>query len=433
MERMFLCIDLKSFFASVECVERGLDPMKVNLVVADPSRGRGAICLAITPQMKKLGIKNRCRIYEIPDNVKYITALPRMKKYIEYAAKIYSIYLRYISKDDIHPYSIDEMFLDVTSYLKMYNTTAEKLAKALVRRIHKELGLTATVGIGTNLFLSKVALDITAKHSSDNMGYLDEQTFKKTLWNHRPLSDFWQIAGGIERRLNKLGLFTMKDIAYSDEDILYDEFGINAEILIDHSKGIEPVLISDIKSYKNKSHSISNSQVLFEDYDPLDARLIVKEMVELLSLKLVENNLVTNSISLFVGYSKDTHRYTGGMRKMTIRTNVFTKLLPYFLDIYDSTTSFECKVRRVGISFNNVVDESYEYLDLFTSPDEVEKERNLCKVINDIKRKYGKNSIIKAMNLEKKGTTIIRNKLIGGHNAEEENDKQRKSENIRSI
>jgi DNA polymerase V len=349
-----------------------------------------------------------------------------MRKYIEYAAKIYSIYLRYISKDDIHPYSIDEMFLDVTSYLNMYNTTGEMLAKALVGRIYKEIGLTATVGVGTNLFLSKVALDICAKHSPDNIGFLDEELFRKKLWTHRPLSDFWQIAGGTERRLNKLGLYTLKDVAYSDEDILYKEFGINAEILIDHSKGIEPVMISDIKSYKNKSHSISNSQVLFEDYDPMDARLIVKEMVELLSLKLVDNNLVTNSISLFVGYSKDTHRYTGGMRKMTIRTNVFTKILPYFLDIYDTTTSFEHKVRRVGISFNNVIEERYEYYDLFTSPDEVIKERNLCRVINDIKKKYGKNSILKGMNLEEKATTIIRNKLIGGHNAEE-NDKPRKS------
>ena len=419
MERSYLCIDLKSFFASVECVERGLDPMKENLVVADPSRGNGAICLAITPAMKKLGIKNRCRIYEIPSNVKYIIALPRMKKYIEYAAKIYSIYLRYISKDDIHPYSIDEMFLDVTSYLDMYNTTGEKLAKALVGRIYKELGLTATVGVGTNLFLSKVALDICAKNSPNNIGFLDEEIFKRKLWNHRPLLDFWQIGPGIERRLNKLGLYTLKDVALTDEEILYKEFGINAEILIDHSKGIEPVKISDIKCYKNKSHSISNSQVLFEDYDPLDARLIVKEMVELLSLKLVDNNLVTNSISLFVGYSKDTHSYTGGMRKMTIRTNVFTKILPYFLEIYDTTTAFEFKVRRIGISFNNVVDEAFEYYDLFTSYEEVIKERNLSKVINDIKRKYGKNSILKGMNLEEKATTIIRNKLIGGHNAEE--------------
>ena len=423
MDKVYICIDLKTFFASVECVERFLDPFTTDLVVADPSRGNGAICLAITPAMKKLGIPNRCRIYEIPSSVKYITALPRMKKYIEYAAKIYSIYLRYISKDDIHPYSIDEMFLDVTSYLHMYNTTAEKLAKALVGRIYKELGLTATVGVGTNLFLSKVALDICAKKSADNIGYLNEKLFKQKLWNHKPLSDFWQIAGGTERRLNKLGLYTLRDVAYSEEDILYEEFGINAEILIDHSKGIEPVMIEDIKGYKNKSHSVSNSQVLFEDYDPMDARLIVKEMVELLSLKLVDNNLVTNSISLFVGYSKDTHRYTGGMRKMTIRTNVFTKLLPYFLEIYDSTTAFDYKVRRIGISFNNVVSEDYEYYDLFTSPEEVEKERRLCKAINDIKRKYGKNSIIKAMNLEEKATTIIRNKLIGGHNAEEENDK----------
>ena len=259
MERSYLCIDLKSFFASVECVERGLDPMKVNLVVADPSRGNGAICLAITPAMKKLGISNRCRIYEIPDDVEYITALPRMKKYIEYAAKIYKIYLRYVSKDDIHPYSIDEMFLDVTSYLKMYNTTAEKLAKALVRRIYQELGLTATVGVGTNLFLSKVALDICAKKSIDNIGFLDEELFKKKLWTHRPLIDFWQIGGGTERRLNKLGLYTLKDVSNADEEILYKEFGINAEILIDHAKGIEPVLISDIKSYKNKHkyHKVS--------------------------------------------------------------------------------------------------------------------------------------------------------------------------------
>ena len=333
MERCYLCIDLKSFFASVECVERGLDPMKENLVVADPSRGNGAICLAITPAMKKLGIKNRCRIYEIPDNVKYITALPRMKKYIEYAAKIYSIYLRYISKDDIHPYSIDEMFLDVTSYLDMYNTKGEKIARALLNRIYSELGLTATVGVGTNLFLSKVALDLCAKHSADNIGFLNEELFKKKLWNHRPLSDFWHIGCGIERRLNKLGMYTLKDIAYADEDVLYEEFGINAEILIDHSKGIETVEISDIKTYKNKSHSISSSQVLFEDYDPIDARLIVKEMVEVLSLKLVDYGLVTNSISLFVGYSKDSHSYTGGMTKMTIRTNVFTKILPYFLNI----------------------------------------------------------------------------------------------------
>ena len=425
MQRSYLCIDLKSFFASVECVERGLDPMKENLVVADPSRGNGAICLAITPAMKKLGIANRCRIYEIPHNVKYITALPRMKKYIEYAAKIYSIYLRYISKDDIHPYSIDEMFLDVTSYLTMYNTTGENLAKALVKRIYKELGLTATVGVGTNLFLSKVALDICAKHSPDNIGYLDEDLFKKKMWKHRPLTDFWHIGSGTERRLNKLGLYTLKDVIYCDEEILYKEFGINAEILIDHSNGIEPVMISDIKSYKNKSHSISNSQVLFEDYKPNDARLILKEMVEVLSLKLVDNNLVTNSISLFVGYSKDSHPYTGGMRKMTIRTNVFTKILPYFLELYDQTTAFDYMVRRIGISFNNVYDESYEYYDLFTSYDEVIKERNLAKVINDIKRKYGKNSVLKGMNLEEKATTIIRNKLIGGHNAEE-NDKTRK-------
>ena len=417
---IYLCIDLKTFYASCECVMRNLDPFETNLVVADPSRGKGAICLAISPKLKAMGIKNRCRLFEIPDGVEYITAMPQMKKYMEFSSKIYSIYLRYIAKEDIYPYSIDEMFLDVTTYLSLYKTTPEKLAKALMNKIRTELGLPSACGIGSNLFLAKVALDITAKHTKDNIGFLDEEKFKKELWNHYPLTDFWQIAGGITGRLNNMGIYTMKDIAEADEERLYKEFGINAEILIDHANGIEPVTIKDILSYKRKSQSISQSQILFTDYEFDKARLILKEMVEVLSLQLVEKQLVSSNISLTIRYSKDVVKPTGGSMKLTICTNVFSKLLPYFLQLFDKTTDRSALIRGIGVSFNNVVMEDKEYFDLFTDPEEIEKERKLQQTINSLKTKFGKNSVIKAMNLDEGATTIKRNKLIGGHNAETE-------------
>lgn len=420
--RYYLCIDLKTFYASVECVLRGLDPFKTKLVVADPSRGDGAITLAVSPYMKELGVKNRCRIFEIPKNIEYIVAIPQMKKYMEYSSKIYSIYLRYIAKEDIYPYSIDEMFLDITTYLKLYKTTPIKLAKALMNKIYEELGLPSACGIGTNLFLAKVALDITAKHNPDRIGFLDEELFKKELWDHEPLTDFWQIAKGTTKRLNQYGIYTMRDICNADEDILYREFGINAEILIDHAKGIEPVTIKDIKSYKNKSHSISQSQILFSDYEIDKARLALTEMVEVLSLQLIEKDLVTSNIGLTIGYSKDTHKPTGGSMKLTICTNVYSKLLPYFLELFDRTTDPNFLIRKIGISFNNVVAETHEYFDLFTDREEVEKERKLEKTIIDLKKKFGKNSVLKAMNLSEGATTMKRNKLIGGHNAERENE-----------
>ena len=420
-EHVYLCIDLKTFFASCECVLRNLDPFKTNLVVADPSRGKGAICLAISPKMKAMGIKNRCRLFEIPDGVEYITAMPQMKRYMEFSSKIYSIYLRYIAKEDIYPYSIDEMFLDITTYLKLYKTTPHKLAKALMNRISKELGLPSACGIGTNLFLAKVALDITAKHNPDNIGYLDEELFKETLWTHYPLTDFWQIAGGMTKRLNAMGLYTLKDISEADPERLYKEFGVNAEILIDHANGIEPVTIKDIKNYKRKSQSISQSQILFTDYEFDKARLIVKEMVEVLSLQLVEKHLVSSTISLQIRYSKDMYKPTGGSMKMTVCTNIYSLLLPYFLDLYDRTTHKDGLIRGIGISFGNVVVEEMEYYDLFTDTEKVEKERSLEKTINSLKNKFGKNSIIKAMNLDEGATTIKRNKLIGGHNAETKN------------
>ena len=286
MNRYYLCIDLKTFYASVECVERGLDPFNTNLVVADPDRGKGTICLAVSPKMKMLGVKNRCRVFEIPPNIKYIMATPRMKKYIEYSANIYGIYLKYFSKDDIHVYSIDEAFMDVTNYLKLYKVNAIELAKTIIKDIFKTYGITATAGVGTNMYLAKIALDITAKHSSTNIGYLDEEKYKKELWHHKPLSDFWQIGKGIERRLNKLRLFDMYDIAHTDPKKLYKEFGVNAEYLIDHSLGKESCTISDIKKYKSKTNSITNSQVLFEDYSFDKARLVLKEMVETRKLEI---------------------------------------------------------------------------------------------------------------------------------------------------
>ena len=420
--KYYLCIDLKTFYASCECVMRGLDPFKTNLVVADPSRGNGAITLAISPKLKALGVKNRCRIFEIPKGIDYIVAIPQMKKYMEFSAKIYSIYLRYISKEDIYPYSIDEMFLDITTYLKLYNTTPLKLAQFLMDKIYNELGLPSACGIGTNLFLAKIALDITAKHSKNNIGFLDEEKFKKELWDHEPLSDFWQIAGGITKRLNSMGIYTMRGISEYNEDALYKEFGINAEILIDHSKGIEPVTMKDIKNYKNKSHSISQSQILFSDYEFDKAKIAMMEMVELLSLQLVEKRLVTSNIGLQIRYSKDSHKPTGGSMKMTICTNVFSKLLPYFIEVFEKTTSKENKIRGIGISFNNVVSENMEYYDLFTDTEEVEKERDLERTINDIKKKFGKNSVLKGMNLLDGATTIKRNDLIGGHNAERKDE-----------
>ena len=419
-EHIYLCIDLKTFYASCECVLRNLDPFETNLVVADPSRGKGAICLAISPKLKAMGIRNRCRLFEIPENINYITAMPQMKKYMEFSSKIYSIYLRYIAAEDIYPYSIDEMFLDITTYLKLYKTTPQRLAKALMNRIKQELGLPSACGIGTNLFLAKVALDITAKHTPDNIGYLDEKLFKETLWNHYPLTDFWQIASGMTKRLNSMGLYTMKDIALAEEERLYKEFGINAEILIDHAKGVEPVTIKDIKNYKRKSQSISQSQILFTDYEFDKARLIVKEMVEILSLQLVEKHLVSSNIGLQIRYSKDQYKPTGGSMKLTICTNVFSKLLPYFLELYDNTTHKDGLIRGIGISFGNVKVEEDEYYDLFTNFENIEKERSLEKTINSLKNKFGKNSIIKAMNIDEGATTIKRNKLIGGHNAETE-------------
>ena len=419
MQKTYLCIDLKTFYASVECVERGLDPFNTNLVVADKTRGKGTICLAVSPKMKMLGVKNRCRIFEIPPTINYIVAMPRMKKYIEYSANIYAIYLKYFAKEDIHVYSIDEAFMDATKYLKLYKTNPIELAKTIIKDIFKTYGITATAGVGTNMYLAKIALDITAKHNPNNIGYLDEEKYKKELWHHKPLSDFWQIGKGIERRLNKMRIFTMYDVAHAEPKKLYKEFGVNAEYLIDHSWGKESCTIADIKKYKPKTNSISNSQVLFEDYSFIKARLVLKEMVELGSLRLIENNLVTDTVGLYIGYSKDAIKSTGGTKKIINYTNVYSELLKAFLEIYDKTTNRNVAIRRIGINFANVIETENVQLSLFTDQEKIDKERKLELAMCSIKNKMGKNTIIRGMNLEEGATTMVRNKLIGGHNGGE--------------
>ena len=416
--KAYLCIDLKTFFASVECVERKLDPFAVNLVVADPSRGKGALCLAVSPKMKEQGVHNRCRIFEIPDNISYITAMPRMNLYMQYSADIYEIYLKYISREDIHVYSIDEAFLDVSEYLQMYSVSAKELARMILQDIYTTTGITATVGIGTNLYLAKIALDITAKHAKDNMGVLDEQLYRETLWHHKPVSDFWQVGRGISKRLEKYSVADMYDIAHMDERILYREFGVNAEYLIDHAWGREPTTIKEIKAYKSKSNSLSNSQILFEDYNYEEALLVLKEMVELNVQNLVESHRVTDHIGLYIGYSARNVKATGGSRKLSNVTNSYAYLRNAFIELYRETVNRQELVHMLSISFGNVVDEMYETYDLFTDFNALEKEKKLQLTLLNIKHKFGKNAVIKGMNLLNKATAISRNKLVGGHNAE---------------
>ena len=418
--KTYLCIDLKTFYASVECAERNLDPFKTNLAVCDLSRGNGAICLAISPSLKALGIRNRCRAFEIPKNVEYIAAKPRMALYIKYSADVYGIYLRYISKDDIYVYSIDEAFLDVTSYLKLYKMNAYELANKIMDDILKELHITATCGIGTNLYLAKVALDITAKHVNSNIAYLDEELYQKTLWHHLPLMDFWRIGHGTEKRLQKLGIFDMEGITKADPVILKKKFGVDYEILLDHAYGVEPTTISDIKKYSSRGKSLSQGQILFEDYSFDDARLVVKEMVDILSLELVDKNLVTNNVGLMIRYSKDEHKPTGGARQINERTNVYSVLVKNVLDIYDKTTSKYNLIRGINIGFNNVLDSSFEEYNLFTDEKKLKEEQKLEETINNLKKKFGKNSVLRGMNFEEKATTRKRNLLIGGHNSGEE-------------
>ena len=416
----YICIDLKSFYASVECRERGLDPIKTKLVVADPERSEKTICLAVSPALKALGIPGRCRLFEIPKHIEYIIAPPRMQLYIDYAAEIYGIYLKYIAKEDIHVYSIDEVFLDVTDYLSMYQMTPKELGIAIMNDIHKSTGITATCGIGTNLYLAKVALDITAKHVDDHIGELDEEKYCRTLWNHRPITDFWRVGVGFAKRLDMLGISTMGEIAHTDEDILYKMFGVDAELLIDHAWGKEPTLMSDLKAYKPKSNSIGSGQVLGQDVDYDGGKLIVKEMIDLLCLELVDKGLVTDSLTLHIGYNRRFEKKSAhGTYSMPVTTSSSKKIMEYAVELYDRIIDKHTPLHRFTVTFNNVIDEAYQQYDLFTNLADIEKEHKMQKAMLDIKDKFGKNAILKGMNLQKGATTMERNRQIGGHKSGE--------------
>ena len=499
--KVYLCIDLKSFYASVECVERGLDPLVTNLVVADSSRTEKTICLAVSPSLKSFGLPGRARLFEVVQKVReinnkrryyapskrfkgesynlnelnndkslslsYIVATPQMAHYIDVSAKIYNIYLKYVAKEDIHVYSIDEVFMDITKYLKVRNMNAHDFARMIIKDVLNNTGITATAGIGTNMYLAKVAMDIVAKHipadiDGVRIAELDEMSYRYKLWDHRPLTDFWRVGRGISKRLENLGLYTMGDIAlcsegkamsYYNEDLLYKEFGINAELLIDHAWGYEPTTIEDIKKYKPKANSLSNGQVLSEGYKFDKAKIVVKEMMETLALDLVNKKLVTNHISLAIGYDIDNlkdNKYQGEVDEdymgrtipkgshSSIHLDYFTysskDLREQVSILFDRIVNPSLLVRRINIGVSVYSEEVLNMesfgtqLSLFESLEEknkkeekrtknLEKDKKIQKSLLEIKNKYGKNSILKAMDYEEGATQKDRNEQIGGHKA----------------
>lgn len=416
--RTYLCIDMKSFYASVECAERQMNPFETCLVVADETRGEHALCLAISPKMKALGIKNRCRLSDIPKNVKYIIAPPRMQLYIDYAADIYAIYLNYFAPEDIHVYSIDESFIDASNYLEAYKLTPEQLAKVLMNEIADKLQIPSTAGIGTNLYLAKIALDITAKHAKDHMGYLDEELFCETLWDHRPLTDFWGIADGTVRRLERVGLQTQRDIANAPPELLYRVFGKDAEIIIDHSKGRESCLMSDIKNYRPKSHSVSFSQILPRDYNYDEARVVMQEMILNGSHELMKRKVITPKVWIGIGYTYSATIPSGkGSTKLISATNVNSLLQEAAIPLFDKLAERHTPIRRLAIAFEDVVDEGCEGYDLFTDWAAVEREKARERAVMEITDKYGKNYLLRGTNYMKGATQKERNEMIGGHRA----------------
>ena len=490
MSHVYVCIDLKSFYASVECVERGLDPITTNLVVADNSRTEKTICLAVTPSLKQYGLSGRSRLFEVVQKVKsvnrdrrnkikrkfigksyddeelrkrpyleldYIVAIPRMKLYMRYSTDIYNIYLKYFSSDDIYVYSIDEVFIDITHYLELYQLKPRSLVTKIIKDIYDTTGITATAGIGTNLYLAKVGMDIVAKHVEPNefgvrIAGLDEKYYRKKLWSHRPLTDFWRVGKGYAKRLEDNNMFTMGDIArcsIENENLLFQLFGVNAELLIDHAWGWEPCTLSDIKKYRPSANSLSSGQVLHEPYDYTKTKLIVKEMIELLTLDMVEKNLVTNQVVIDIGYDIGNVHYDGEMKTDyygrsvpkpahgTIRIDHYTSSTKVIhekvLDLFDRIINRKLMTRRINITVCNLIREEevkdevlYQQLDLFSNnrlrtnmkkkelKDE-KSEKNVQKAIINIKRKYGKNAILKGMDLEEGATTIERNSQVGGH------------------
>ena len=417
-QRQYLCIDLKSFYASVECSIRGLDSLTTNLVVADPSRSEKTICLAVSPSMKALGVRNRCRVFEIPKNIDYIMAPPQMQTYIHYSAAIYRIYLNYIAREDIHVYSIDEAFLDVTDYLPLYHMSARQLGITIMNEINVKLGIRATCGIGSNLYLAKIALDILSKHSPDFIGELEEETYRTRLWDHLPLTDFWRIGPGTVRRLSKVGIRTMRDIAGADPEVLYRLFGIDAELLIDHAFGREDVTIADIREYHASANCLSSGQVLPCAYSFAEGELIVKEMMDLMCLDLVDRGLTTASISLYVGYeSRPPHAPSKGTLSLEEDTNSNTILDLAASRLYRQITDPNAYVRRITLTANRVLPEEYHQYSFFGDPMITERDHKIQKAVLDLKRRFGKNAVLKGMNLQEKATTRERNLQIGGHKA----------------
>ena len=504
--RVYIAIDLKSFYASVECRERRLDPLTTNLVVADESRTEKTICLSVSPAMKAYGVPGRPRLFEVVQKVReanarrrtaapgraltgsswdsnelnrfpersisYITAPPRMALYMEYSTRIYNIYLKYIAPEDIHVYSIDEVFMDVTAYLGTYRLTARELAAKMMQDVLQATGITATAGIGSNLYLCKVAMDIVAKHiepdqNGARIAELDEMTYRRLLWNHRPLTDFWRVGKGYARKLEEHGIFTMGDVArcsvgkpndYHNEELLYRLFGVNAELLIDHAWGWEPCAMADIKAYKPAANSIGSGQVLQCPYESGKAKLIVREMTDLLVLNLVDKGLVTDQLVLTVGYDIENltdpeirKRYQGeivtdrygrkipkhahGTANLDRKTSSTMLILDAVMDLYDRIIDHNLLVRRIYVTACHVTEESaaseqpaFEQLDLFTDYQALEqkkqeeeaklnREKQLQQAMLGIQKKYGKNAVLKGMNLEEGATARERNRQIGGHKA----------------
>lgn len=414
--KIYLCIDLKSFYASVECVERGWDPLTARLVVADPERSEKTICLAVSPALKQMGVPNRCRVFQIPKEIPYKMAPPRMQLYIDYAAEIYGVYLKYIAKEDIQVYSIDEAFLDVTDYLHLYQMTAVELGRKIMQDILDTTKIPAACGVGTNLYLAKVALDILAKHETDRIAYLDEARYREKLWKHKPLTDFWRVGRGTVERLSNMGICTMEEIAHARESLLYKSFGIDAELLIDHAWGREPVTIADIKAYRPKNTSLSSGQVLPRDYSYEEGILVVKEMADLLCLDLVDQGLVTPHISLVIGYSNQKcFEPARGSTTLRSATSSNRRLLSYVEQLYRRIVRPGAYIRRITLTYTGVMTEDYQQFDLFSDPEETEKDVKAQRAVISIKQRYGRNAILKGMNLEESATTIERNGQIGGH------------------
>ena len=502
--RTYIAIDLKSFYASVECIERGLDPLTTNLVVADAARTEKTICLAVSPSLKRYGIPGRARLFEVVQRVKevnaerrskapgrqfsgkshfskeldanpeleisYITAPPRMALYLDYSTRIYNVYLQYVAPEDIHVYSIDEVFMDVTQYLNTYGLTPKEMAAKMIKNVLSATGITATAGIGTNLYLCKVAMDIMAKKVTPDadgvrIAELDEMSYRRLLWTHQPLTAFWRVGRGYQRKLEEVGLYTMGDIArcslggpgdFYNEELLYKMFGVNAELLIDHAWGYEPTTIEMIKAYKPEVNSVSSGQVLQEPYEFEKGKLIVREMTDLLTLDLVEKKLVTDQIVLTVGYDIENMtrpgiNYTGevtvdgygrrvpkhahGTVNLGRQTSSTKLIIDKVMGLYDEIVNPKLLVRRITVVANHLVEEStvvekaeFEQLDLFTDyvsqqeaqaaeQEEREKERKLQEAMLSVKKKFGKNAMIKGMNLQEGAMTIERNNQIGGHKA----------------